>query len=40
VKNHDGNIMAKSTPGQGATFFIELPVAEKNNQGEDSGNNT
>jgi len=40
VKNHGGNIMAKSKPGQGATFFIELPVADKENQGEESGDNT
>jgi two-component system, NtrC family, sensor kinase len=37
VKNHGGNIMAKSKPEQGATFFIELPVADKENQGEESG---
>jgi signal transduction histidine kinase len=40
VKNHGGNIMAKSKPGQGTTFFIELPVAGKENQGEESGDNT
>ena len=40
VENHGGNIMAKSTPGKGTTFFIELPVADMENQGEESGDNT
>ncbi len=26
VKEHEGQIMAKSEPGQGATFIVELPV--------------
>jgi PAS domain S-box-containing protein len=37
VRNHGGNITAKSTPGQGTTFIIEFPVADKENQGEESG---
>ncbi|RZB31273.1 MAG: hypothetical protein SRB2_04798 [Desulfobacteraceae bacterium Eth-SRB2] len=37
VKNHGGNIMAKSKPGQGTTFIVEFPVADKENQGEESG---
>ncbi len=28
VKRHNGNIVAKSTPGQGATFIITLPVEQ------------
>ena len=27
IKEHGGNIYAESKPGEGATFFIELPVA-------------
>ena len=38
VKNHGGNIMAKNKPGQGTTFIIEFPIADKGNQGEESGN--
>jgi len=38
VENHGGKIMAKSKPGQGATFIIELPIATKSNKGDQSGN--
>jgi signal transduction histidine kinase len=27
IEEHGGNIFAKSKPGHGATFFIELPVS-------------
>ena len=40
VKNHGGNIMAKSKPGQGATFIIKLPVTAMGNKGEESGDKT
>jgi two-component system NtrC family sensor kinase len=30
VSEHGGSIWAESEPGQGATFFVELPVARKN----------
>ena len=40
VKNHGGNITAKSKVGEGTTFFIEFPVANKENQGEKSGDKT
>jgi len=40
VENHGGNIMAKSKQGQGTSFFIEIPVADAENQGEESGDNT
>ncbi len=29
VKEHNGNIWAESTPGEGTTFVIELPVAKE-----------
>jgi CheY-like chemotaxis protein len=32
VAQHDGKIYARSTPGKGATFFIELPVVDKGEQ--------
>ncbi|MFC1931220.1 PAS domain S-box protein [Chloroflexota bacterium] len=32
IKQHDGNIYAKSTLGKGATFFVELPVVDKGEQ--------
>ncbi len=34
INNHGGNIVARSKLGQGTTFFIELPVASMQNQGE------
>ncbi len=37
VKNHGGNIMAKNKPGQGTTFIVEFPIADKGNEGEESG---
>ena len=37
VKNHGGNIMAKNKPGKGTTFIIEFPIADKGNEGEESG---
>jgi signal transduction histidine kinase len=36
VENHGGNIKAKSKPGEGTTFFIELPVTRKTNLGDES----
>ena len=37
VENHGGKIMAKSKPGQGTTFIIELPIATNSNKGDQSG---
>jgi signal transduction histidine kinase len=37
VRNHGGNIMAKNKSGQGTTFIIEFPIADKGNEGEESG---
>ncbi|MFC1939974.1 PAS domain S-box protein [Chloroflexota bacterium] len=32
VTQHDGKIYAKSSPGKGATFFVELPIVDKGEQ--------
>lgn len=37
VENHNGNIKAKSKPGEGASFIIELPLAAKGKGGDESG---
>ena len=37
VENHGGHISAESTPGNGTTFRIELPIGSKNNKGDESG---
>jgi signal transduction histidine kinase len=36
VENHGGNIKARSNPGEGTTFIIELPVTRKTNLGDES----
>lgn len=36
VENHGGNIKARSNPGEGSTFIIELPVTRKANGGDES----
>jgi len=36
VENHGGNIKARSNPGEGTTFIIELPVTRKANGGDES----
>ena len=36
VENHGGNIKARSNPGEGTTFIIELPVTKKANLGDES----
>lgn len=36
VERHGGEITAKSTPDQGATFIITLPLTQPHEQGEDS----
>ena len=40
VQNHSGHIEAESKPDEGTTFFIELPLAAKNLEGDNSGDNT
>jgi PAS domain S-box-containing protein len=37
VDNHEGNIKARSNPGEGATFIIELPFEAKGNGGDEIG---
>ncbi|RME65543.1 MAG: PAS domain S-box protein [Nitrospirae bacterium] len=34
IQEHDGRIDVKSTPGEGTTFIIRLPLAEQNQGGE------
>ena len=40
VQNHGGHIRAKSSPGKGTTFTIELPIGSKHDEGDKSGNKT
>ena len=37
VENHGGSIMAKSKPGEGTIFTIELPLGAEENGGKDNG---
>lgn len=37
VKMHSGNISVKSEKGKGTTFFISLPIAEKQNEKKETG---
>lgn len=37
VENHGGSIMAKSKPGEGTTFIIELPLRRQDNGGNSDG---
>lgn len=37
VENHEGNIKARSNPGEGTTFIIELPFEAKGNGGDEIG---
>ena len=37
VENHGGQIKAESSPDQGTTFIIELPISRKADEGDDSG---
>ncbi len=37
LENHKGSIKAFSTPGEGTTFHMELPVSEPNNKGSQNG---
>ncbi len=38
VENHGGQIKATSTPGEGATFVIQLPITPKTDGERNSGN--
>jgi two-component system, NtrC family, sensor kinase len=38
VENHGGQIKAMSTPGEGATFVIQLPITHKGDGERNSGN--
>ncbi len=38
VENHGGQIKAASTPGEGATFVIQLPITQKTDGEGNSGN--
>jgi len=37
VEDHGGIIYVKNKPDQGATFYIELPIVARDNQGDDNG---
>ena len=38
VENHGGQIKATSTPGEGATFVIQLPITPNTDGERNSGN--
>jgi K+-sensing histidine kinase KdpD len=38
VENHGGQIKATSTPGEGATFVIQLPITQQPDGERNSGN--
>ena len=37
VESFGGKITARSKPNDGATFIIELPVADQDNEGDNNG---
>ena len=40
VERHGGDITARSRTGQGATFIVTLPIAQKNKGSDESANDT